>query len=211
MSRGTPSGTERRMLPAVALLRVTLVATACLVAACSNEGFDTSTRMGRVFAEAWDDASPYERDALIDGTLTFGEYEGAVLAAVACARDAGAEIDGPYERADGSGLTYDYLGDYGDGDTHWHVIDRFDRECAGRYHWMLDWVWYELTMPTEAERQSMRQELVACLEDIGVDGLDASMGYLDVVDVAFDHAADAATTCFERFPRAFDEPWDADE
>ena len=126
------------------------------------------------FEEMLERTSDFQREILEDGEVTEADYEAAVLAAVQCIEDQGAEV---------TDLEFD---ETGTGAPQWQYVVRYPElelrpevaECEATY--LMDvqslWVWH-YEMPEVQERE---EGLLECLEERGIEAPDLET-YLDEI------------------------------
>lgn len=117
-----------------------------------------------------DNAPESQRALLEDGELTYVEYEQAVIAARDCVVQAGYEPS-PIELSRGE-LVYEIEVDY-TGESDPEAADRQFLETAARC-WedntgIVSMFWAQMLVLDRDEKEAMRPEVIACLNDAGLD------------------------------------------
>jgi hypothetical protein len=120
-------------------------------------------RKNAVFADP--STSDEVRAILMDGTITFSEYESSVLAMAACVRENG----GVFFRPDQPRLSWRGLYTYSTGFPE--AVPGAQASVAGcvdRHVGILDLFWKELTNPTREEEAGAMEALAACMGSVGL-------------------------------------------
>jgi hypothetical protein len=120
-----------------------------------------STPTERLAAALWERTTDEQRPLLADGSVTFDEYEGAILRVESCLDEAGIQHEPMELRPDG--FTLDFTYSFSGFDEL-----RMDR-CFNRYATEVATVWTKQHVPTGAEREEMAAEYARCFERAGVD------------------------------------------
>lgn len=117
--------------------------------------------------------SDYVKDVVRDGTVTFGEYEAAVLDTVTCLQDLGAVTAPGEPKLSARGLyTWTATGKAPASDPADHEAlrahaDRLEA-CAQTFWSPIDYFWIRVVEPTEREKATAMKDLEACLEKSGL-------------------------------------------
>ena len=114
------------------------------------------------------EASAYQRAILEDGTLTFEEYERAVLDTVACLRDADVRIvSAPSLQPDGRTLEFTFTGGSSRADAE--AAGRVYDTCYAEHLDLVSLVWVFLDPTSERQLANARREFASCLREAGVE------------------------------------------
>lgn len=185
--------TARLAAPAAALLMVT--ASAC---SAEPERVDILAQISAMASEA----PPYQADILRDGVVTSSEYERAVLAEKACADELGfatSEVEWSYGQL---GFTSE-LDMVSMGITEAEeprYAEKLD-DCGAQYSNVVALAYTLQETPTEDERQSIRPDVIGCLNaaggslepDADDDKIAAALASEPLVD------SDEATACVQKY------------
>jgi hypothetical protein len=148
--------------------------------------------------------SPSQLALLDDGSVTFDEYEAAVLATVQCLKDAGIQVvDEP--RLDLSGTRYVYRYFAGFSDAEFEEVRLSYQECYTLHQAVVDVEWAKLTAPPQGRLQEALTSLASCLADAGFE-VPTQISDSDFANLL---AQDPITfnTCLERVTEQFGIPF----
>jgi len=109
--------------------------------------------------------SAFQRDILADGTVTFDEYERAVLETISCTRAAGVDVGDL--QLDDSGIFYDYR-IYPRNMSDDEALAIHD-ECYSKNLSVVNLVWAEQNELSGTQREAELARVKSCLRDAGVD------------------------------------------
>lgn len=150
-----------------------------MVGACSRAPADGSQTdpqpdlIGRILAQPLpDDPGPdvggkaLQDEVFADGTVTWAEYERAVLAEAECIESSGYAVVGPYEIPPSPGYRPPYLLRLS-AESAPGLADVMAR-CAAQWRYYIEWVWLEMTAPTEEETRAWLERLRACATELGI-------------------------------------------
>lgn len=126
------------------------------------------------FNEAVRDASDYQRQILEDHALTFAEYEAAVFSTIECLQEQGIRVSSiprsgkspapePELTSRGRWLYLPQLPEGTDGPAFQATVDA----CKHRFSAVVESLWFQQTLATQAELQAARREIAACLRTSG--------------------------------------------
>lgn len=118
-------------------------------------------------ASALVNASPFQAEILIDGRVDFAEYQRAVEATLACARQAGLETVGPTLDPDGITFSYSYRGLDADGTVlpDSIVASRFG-PCYSEFSERVESVWFAQHATFDAP-QDLKTAYAQCFASYG--------------------------------------------
>ena len=151
-------------------------------------------------SEAVQRTSAYQAAILGDGKLTQAEYEGAVLATVACLRDRGVRISVGPRPIPRNSLEFAWETSNAEEDAAAAAYDF----CYREYQDLVDIVRYRQNGPSQAEFDAARAALIECLRQAGVP-LPASASADDLRAADFDYP-DAFATCQAEVTTRFNLP-----
>ena len=149
----------------------------------------------------------FQRELLLDGQLSFAEYEQAVLAALACMEEAGLDVEGPYPRSgDERFLDFRFGGEAlaGEGpEAHAGRVHETGHSCMSDYLADVSRVWQAQHLLTPEQREEQRGLVIQCLQDAGIEiSTDAALE--EVYQAAGEHHEDPAVTrCHDDYPDFF--------
>ncbi|MGE5595853.1 MAG: hypothetical protein ACM3S1_07445 [Hyphomicrobiales bacterium] len=136
----------------------------------------------RVAAAKAQGVSAFQLGLIEDGTLTFAEYEQAILAMVQCSVDAGAGV--AYMKAGHPILNEIRMTKQGLYDYAFRIPAEADESaitsaingCKHEYSEMVEGFWSEHVRPSVEELNAAREALIDCMQDAGMDVPDGVSG-----------------------------------
>jgi len=162
-----------------------------MLSACS-EGSGSSEDV----AAQYPNASEYQLE-LLEGGVTWAEYERAVIDMLACIEDQGVPTVGPYES--GSGLDYEIGSvDMTASDAEFERVSQVHDECYEEHFSVVNDAYYEGIAPSEEEYLEIERNRRACARELGFDAPD-DMSREDFYDIVAENV-DKLNMCFERYP-----------
>ncbi len=154
----------RKPAPPSVAKALTLISALALLWSCS--GGSAEPVRGEVIAPD----VPEFQARLIEGGVTFSEYESAVLTAMSCLNDAGIDVEGPHLEQGGRFLSFDFgIFPEGTPDSEVEAASQAMSRCEDEYLTYVVDAYTKENQPSEAEvaeRERLRRE---CAADLGFD------------------------------------------
>jgi hypothetical protein len=139
------SGSRRLLLLSMGLI--------CLVA-CERSG----DRGRDPLLERFATASDFQREFMKDGSVSFGDYETAATALVACLRREGIDAEDPKLESD---RTFSFV--FNDGSR----AEQIFQACRTEHYDAIELAWADLVSPTKEEDRAYYEELAECISAEG--------------------------------------------
>lgn len=140
------------------------MAVSCTIAVASCGGGSSpppELQRERLVERLIERTTPFQAAIIEDGTVTYAEYESAILGTLECVNDAG------FETRD---LTTNAVGDlffsYGGGDLE--AADVAYESCYVDFASEVDDLYHFAPVVSEKERREMQQGSITCLADLGL-------------------------------------------
>lgn len=111
------------------------------------------------------EVSSFQMGLLEDGELSFGEYESAVRATVACLEGEGIWVSDV--ELDGDQFAYTFGGSASVDEQE--VVEETYERCYSQYQSTVDLAWVVQNAPSEEESQAIRNEIAVCLRELGLE------------------------------------------
>jgi hypothetical protein len=163
-----------------------------LATGCGGDSSDT----GDDVAVQYPNATEYQLE-LLEGGVTWAEYEKAAIDMVACMKDHGVAASGPSRS--GNAVSIDVAFPRGASEAEVERVEAISAECEEEYFDVVSSVWNMSVMPTEEELAERERNRRACARELGFDTPD-DMPNDEFYRIVFDHYDALVPGCVDKYP-----------